>query len=312
MVAGQVKQVVDEVANPSDGPALRPSRILVPALQRLLRLTQQAFEIADRADAGEVRLVEIDLVAVFERAHQLDAVHGAQVQVSLKPGVGRKWADAAPGDARDQVGQSALRRARSIVARGEVLLDCLLDRSDLWLLRGSAREVLLGPDKPAAHLLILRELLVGTPDHGLRIDGVAQDENGARLGVPSLLQADNHAVAHLVLLSQLRFQVLGINVHPFACNDDVLLAAFEIEIAFGVEFAEIAGAKPTFLAQHRFQLFSLPITSSNIRAAYQDFAIFIQLDLAALEHFADRAPARMKRMVQARSARLSPSGRSPE
>ena len=110
------EQVVDEVANPGDGPALRPSRIAIPALRRLLRLAQQAFQIANRADAGEVRLVEIDLVAVLQRAHQFDAVHGAQVQVSVEPGVGSERADAASGDARDQFRQSALRHAGSMVA----------------------------------------------------------------------------------------------------------------------------------------------------------------------------------------------------
>src|ERR1017187_8915039 len=63
------EQIVDEVANPRGGPALRPSRIAIAALRRLLRPAQQSFEIANRADAGEVRLVEIDLVAVFQRAH---------------------------------------------------------------------------------------------------------------------------------------------------------------------------------------------------------------------------------------------------
>src|SRR5664280_3070973 len=174
----------------------------------------------------------------------------------------------------------------------------LLNRSSLWLLRGSAREVLLGPHQPAAHLLIFRELLVGTPDYRLWIDGVSQDQYSVGLGVSALLQSDNQAFAYFVLLSQCRFQVLGIDVHPFARDDDVLFAALEIEIAFGVQLAEVAGAKPTFLAQHWLQFFSLPITGSDIGAANQDFAIFIELDLAAFEHFADRAFAGAKRMVQ--------------
>src|SRR5664280_597682 len=131
-----------------------------------------------------------------------------------------------------------------------MLLHRLLNRSSLWLLRGSAREVLLGPHQPAAHLLIFRELLIGTPDYRLGIGGVPQDQHGARFGISALLQSDNHAFAYFVLLSQCRFQVLGIDVHPFARDDDVLFAALEIEIAFGVELAQIAGAKPTFLAQH--------------------------------------------------------------
>src|ERR1019366_4707636 len=176
-----------------------------------------------------------------------------------------------------------------------MLLHRLLNRSSLWLLRGSTREVLLGPHQPAAHLLIFRELLVGTPDYRLGISGVPQDEHGARLGISALLQADDHAFAYPGLLAQRNLQVLGIDVHPFARDNDVLFAALEIEIAFGIEFAQVAGAKPTFLAQHRLQFFSLPIPGSDIGAAYQDFAIFIELDLAAFEHFANRALAGAER-----------------
>src|ERR1035438_5067638 len=227
-----------------------------------------------------------------------DAVHGAKVQVSVQPGIGCEWAGAASSDARDQVRQSSLRHAGSDVTSGEVLLDRLLDGGDLGLLRGSAWEVLLGPHEPAAHLLILRELLVGTPDRRLGIDGIAQDENGARLGVASLLQADDDAVAYCGLLAQRILEVLGINVHPFAGDDDVFLAALEIEIALRVEFAKVAGAKPTSLAQHRLQFFSLPITGSDVGAAHQDFAVLVELDFAALEYFANRAFAGSKGMVQ--------------
>src|ERR1019366_310264 len=179
-----------------------------------------------------------------------------------------------------------------------MLLHRLLNRSSLWLLRGSAREVLLGPHKPAAHLLIFRELLVGTPDHRLWIDGVSQDQYSAGFGVSALLQSDNHAVAYFVLLSQRRFQVLGIDVHPFARDDDVLFTPLEVEITFGIEIAQVASAKPTFLAQHWLQFFSLPIAGRDVGAAHQDFSVLVELDLAAFEHLADRAFAGAKWMVQ--------------
>src|ERR1019366_3940470 len=112
-----------------------------------------------------------------------------------------------------------------------MLLHRLLDGGYLWLLRGSAREVLLGPHQPAAHLLIFRELLVGTPDHRLGIDGVAQDEHGARFGISALLQSDNPAVAYFGLVAQWRFQGLGIGVPPFPRGEYGLFATLEIEIA---------------------------------------------------------------------------------
>ena len=50
------QQVVDELANPGDRPALCPARIAISALRRLLRLVQQALEIADGADIARSSL----------------------------------------------------------------------------------------------------------------------------------------------------------------------------------------------------------------------------------------------------------------
>ena len=143
-----------------------------------------------------------------------------------------------------------------------MLLHRCLDDRGLGLLRGRARKVLLGPYQPAPHLLVLRELLIGASHNRLRIrngarvwrftlsrggiGGVAQHEHRTRLGVATLLQTNDDAVADFGLLAQRRFQVFGINVHAFASDDDILLATLEVEIAFGVELADIAGAKPAF------------------------------------------------------------------
>ena len=52
-----------------------------------------------------------------------------------------------------------------------------------------------------------------------------------------MFQANHHAVADLGLLAQRSLEVVGINIHPFAGDDNVLLATLEIEIALGIEFA---------------------------------------------------------------------------
>src|SRR5208337_1237256 len=117
-------------------------------------------------------------------------------------------------------------------------------------------------------------------------------------GVAAVLKPNNDTVAHFVLLSQCRFQVVRVDVHPFARHDDVLLAALEIKIPFGIKLAEIASAKPSFVIQHRLQFLTLPVAGGNVGPAHQDFASLIQLDLAPLQHLSDRAPAGVKWMVQ--------------
>src|ERR1035441_9381761 len=147
------------------------------------------------------------------------------------------------------------------------------------------------PEISAEMLSDIKDAAQGTPIV-IWVDAVSTE-----FGVASLLQADDDAVAYRGLLAQRILEVLGINVHPLARHDDIFLAALEIKIAFGVEFAKIASAKPTSLAQHRPQFFSLPITSSDVGATHQDFAVLIELNLAALEHFANRAFAGAKGMI---------------
>ena len=47
-----------------------------------------------------------------------------------------------------------------------------------------------------------------------------------------------------------------------------------------------------------FSCFALPIAGRDVGAAHQNLAVLVELDFAALEHFADGALAGAKRMVQ--------------
>ncbi len=113
-----------------------------------------------------------------------------------------------------------------------------------------------------------------------------------------MLKWNDHAIPHLGLTTQRGFEVIGINVHAFAVHNDVFLAPAKIEAALGIDFAEIAGAEPAFFVQYRLQLFALPISGSNVGAAHQDFAIVVELHLAAFQHLADGALAGAKRMIE--------------
>ena len=155
----QRKQVVEEVANPAYRPTLRPAGISIAALLCALRLVQQAFQLTDGVDLREVRFAQVHLITVFQRAHQFDAVHRAQVEIAFELGVRRKRAGAAPGDAADEFAQAALGGGCD-ASRRESLLHRLLDYADLGLLRGCAGKVLVRPHQPASHLLKLRQLLL--------------------------------------------------------------------------------------------------------------------------------------------------------
>ena len=47
-------------------------------------LTDQAVDVGDRLCFGEGGFVEFDLVAIFERAHELDTVERAEIQLLLQ------------------------------------------------------------------------------------------------------------------------------------------------------------------------------------------------------------------------------------
>src|SRR6267143_942105 len=95
------QQIVDGQANPGDGKALRPARIAILAAA-LWGGLQQLFDVGDGFGFGEARFVQINLEAVFDGTHQLDAVEGAEVQVRFEICPRRRSRGAASrGDARD-------------------------------------------------------------------------------------------------------------------------------------------------------------------------------------------------------------------
>ena len=94
-------------------------------------------------------------------------------------------------------------------------------------------------------------------------------------------------------------QVFRINVHSRRGDDHVFFAAFEEEIAFGIEFADIAGMVPAFLAGDRAQFSRTPVAGRDTAAAHQNFSVRRKLHLASCQNFANRAFAGLERMVHA-------------
>src|SRR6185369_17314750 len=111
------------------------------------------------------------------------------------------------------------------------------------LFRGRAREVGFGPDQPDADALILGEGAIRGFDGALggEFAGFIRQKDGTGLGVACVIDRDDNGVADLRLTAQGSFEVLGIYSEASGSDNDVFLAAAETEVAFRVEFADVAG-----------------------------------------------------------------------
>src|SRR5439155_3047947 len=114
------------------------------------------------------------------------------------------------------------------------------------------RKIRVGPHKPLADLLVLVKAGISSLDRGLRIGfAFPQDQRGDRFSVSIALQWNDGAIADLRLAAECAFQVFGIDVQSLRHDDDLLLAPFEMQTTFRIEFAEISGAEPAAFAQYR-------------------------------------------------------------
>src|ERR1700689_1302647 len=94
--SGTQQQVMHRKANPGDRPAQHPARIVEFRAGSNLAL-QRTLQIADGFESREAGLVEIGLIAIFERAEQFHAIERSEVQVRLEVCVGRKIRGTASG-----------------------------------------------------------------------------------------------------------------------------------------------------------------------------------------------------------------------
>src|SRR3974377_2545487 len=71
----------------------------------------------------------------------------------------------------------------------------------------------------------------------------------------------------------------GVDVLP-AGDDHVALARDDIQVAFGIEMADVARMIPAIAQGHGGRLRGIPIAQNNVRPAYQAFAILRRTDIA--------------------------------
>src|SRR5690348_16147613 len=130
------------------------------------------------------------------------------------------------------------------------MFDGLLNLAGLRFAGGSPRKILIRPNHPRPHALILGQGFIRPLHHRLGFRTFAQDQHSAWLSVPTARHTNNGTVLHLRLAAQRGLEVFGVDVHSRRGDDHMFFAAFEIEIAFRVYFAKVTSAVPAFLAGH--------------------------------------------------------------
>jgi hypothetical protein len=90
-----------------------------------------------------------------------------------------------------------------------------------------------------------------------------EEQNSTRLSVAGAIHRNNDTVANVGLLSQGSLKVLGMNVKTRRRNDDVFLAASEPQVAFCIQFAEVACTQPALLLGGN-EFSGFPIACSNV------------------------------------------------
>src|SRR5215207_2359816 len=166
------------------------------------------------------------------------------------------------------------------------------------LLRRRAREVRVGPDLPAAHLLVARERLVGALDDSRGVGpGVIHDEHRERLGAARAFDADDGAQADFGLAVERGLDVLGVDVQARGRDDDLLLAPAEVDVARRVHLAEVARAQPAAVAERLADAVSAPVAGRDVRAAHENLARLVEPHLLPAQRLADGAAPALERVV---------------
>ena len=128
---------------------------------------------------------------------------------------------------------------------------------------------------------------------------VSEDDCWTWFCVSVARQCDDHNVFHFRLPAQSGLEIVGIDVHAGWGDDDILLSSLEVEAAFSIEFADIAGAIPAVFAGDGMKIVSIPVAGGDSASADQDFSVESQFDFASGEDLANRAFAEAKRVVHA-------------
>src|SRR5579875_4174459 len=100
-------------------------------------------------------------------------------------------------------------------------------------------------------------------------------------------QAYNDSILYKWVREKHVLDILWIDVEPVGKDDQVFLAPLEVEVPFLILITQIPGMVPTILKCCCRGLGILPVTQSDVRAMYEQFAIFGNANLLSRQRFAD-------------------------
>ncbi len=92
-------------------------------------------------------------------------------------------------------------------------------------------------------------------------------------------------------------------MRPSGRHDHFLLAAEDDEIAVFLALSDVAGVKPAVFERLRGFFGMLEVAAGYVFAAHQDFAVAGDLHFDAADRRADRALARVERVIQGHDGR---------
>ena len=143
----------------------------------------------------------------------------------------------------------------------------------LHLAGGGARKVGIGPEQPAAYLLVVGERCVCRCHCGFCHRCIRHLQRGCRLGTAAAVEGESARIAHTGLVCECSFQILRMHVEPCRSDDEIALAPGEDELTLGIACGEIAGMQPAFVRVARLRLSCTPLGVRDGVAADEDLSV---------------------------------------
>src|SRR4030095_6158905 len=163
------------------------------------------------------------------------------------------------------------------------------------------------PERRCANALMVLQPRVGLPDYRIDIGPGIDDEDGMDPLLRAIDRADDSGLAYPGLLVEHAPDVLGKHIEAVGRDDHFLLAALDEQPSLFVTFPDVAGVEPAFAVEHAvsralgFRLWALVgdvVAGGDVFAADENLAVVGDAYLDALNRRADRALARLERVIE--------------
>ena len=143
------------------------------------------------------------------------------------------------------------------------------------------------------------QLRIRLAHHVVRRGAGLEDEHGVHAFFAADRQADHRRITNAAGPIEDALDILGKHVQPFRRDDHFLLAAADVDLAVGAEFADIAGVEPAVRERAGGFLVGLEISARDVLSAHQNLAVGGDLHLDSGNGLADRSLFRAERVIEA-------------